>query len=159
MRTNRASRALAPPPRCDRYAFETTFKFEIAAAEAGTLRGVEEMKRQLTPTSTSTVLATGCDDTVIRTFSVATGQQTRELRGCTSFVWALALSGSMLVSGDGAFRRAGQVKVWALTGEASAECVATLEGHSNAVCGVVAGPGFVASQTFRRAELLVWRPA
>ena len=61
----------------------------------------------------------------------------------------------MLVSGDSGRK----VKVWALTGEASAECVATLEGHSNWVWGVVAGPGFVASQAWGSAELLVWRPA
>ena len=101
------------------------------------------------------LLATGCADSVIRTFSVATGQQTRELRGCTGDVVSLALSGSMLVSGDFAKK----VKVWALTGEASAECVATLEGHSGMVRGVVAGPDFVASQARGSAELLVWRPA
>ena len=36
-----------------------------------------------------------------------------------------------------------KVKVWALTGEASAECVATLTGHTKNVWGVVAGPDFV----------------
>lgn len=101
------------------------------------------------------LLATGCSDKVIRTFSVATGQLTRELRGCTGAVMSLALSGSMLVSGDAREK----VKVWALTGEASAECVATLEGHSDMVRGVVAGPDFVASQAYGSAELLVWRPA
>ena len=50
------------------------------------------------------------------------------------------------------------VKVWALTGEASAECVTTLKGHSNYVMGVVAGPDFVASQALGGSELIVWRP-
>ena len=52
------------------------------------------------------------------------------------------------------------VKVWALTGPASAECVATLEGHSEVVKGVVAGAGWVASQSGYRGagELIVWRP-
>ena len=52
-----------------------------------------------------------------------------------------------------------KVKVWALTGEASAECVATLTGHTKNVWGVVAGPDFVASQTWKSDELIVWRPA
>ena len=76
--------------------------------------------------------------------------------GSPGRVGSLALSGSALMSGDGA----GQVKVWALTGASSAECVATLEGgHSRAVCGVVAGADFVASQAQGDAELVVWRPA
>jgi hypothetical protein len=46
----------------------------------------------------------------------------------------------------------GVIKVWALTGEASAECVATLEGHTHAVCGVAVGPDFVASQALEHLE-------
>ena len=61
----------------------------------------------------------------------------------------------MVVSGDDDQ----VVKVWALTGEASAECVATLEGHSSLVSGVVVGPDFVASQAFDDGEVIVWRPA
>ena len=83
---------------------------------------------------------------------MASGQLTRELRGHTANVWCVALSGSMVVSGG----PDKTVKVWALTGEASAECVATLEGHSAWVRGVVAGAGWVASQN--RGELIVWRP-
>ena len=101
-------------------------------------------------------LVTGCGDKVIRVFAVATGRPTRELRGHTSAVRALALSGAMVVSGaDG-----GQVKVWALADEAEAECVATLEhGVGAYVCGVVAGPDFVASQGYGDTSLVVWRPA
>ena len=69
-------------------------------------------------------------------------------------VWAVALSGSMVVSGG----LDKVVKVWALTGEASAECVTTLKGHSDFVMGVVAGPDFVASQAKESSELIVWRP-
>ena len=101
------------------------------------------------------VLVTGCYDNVVRTFAVSTGQQTRELRGHTGAVYAVALSGSMVVSGSG---DDWVVKVWALTGEASAECVTTLAGHRNGVCGVVAGPDFVASQAWKSSELIVWRP-
>ena len=100
------------------------------------------------------VLVTGCVDKVVRTFSVSTGQRTRELRGHTDWVRAVALSGSMVVSGGGDR----VVKVWALTGEASAECVTTLAGHSKSVFGVVAGPDFVASQAYLNSELIVWRP-
>ena len=82
-------------------------------------------------------------------------QRTRELRGHTDWIRSLALSDSMLVSGGGD----GKVKVWAVADEASAECVATLEGHSREVYGVVAGPDFVASQAIGSAELLVGRPA
>ena len=47
-----------------------------------------------------------------------------------------------------------------LTGEASAECVATLEGHRGSVRGVVAGAGWVAGQSDGESgELIVWRPA
>ena len=102
------------------------------------------------------VLVTGCVDKVVRTFAVATGQRTRELRGHTGLVSTVALSGSMVVSGGGIDE---QVKVWELTGEASAECVATLEGHSDDVYGVVAGPDFVASQAWQDSQLIVWRPA
>ena len=49
--------------------------------------------------------------------------------------------------------------VCALTGEASAECVATLTGHTEEVSGVVEGADFVASQTLGSGELIVWRPA
>ena len=79
---------------------------------------------------------------------------TRELRGHTGGVSSVALSA--MVVNDGGDEK---VKVWALTGEASAECVATLTGHTNGVFGVVAGPDFVASQTRGSGELIVWRPA
>jgi WD40 repeat protein len=101
------------------------------------------------------VLVTGCRDKVVRTFSVSTGVQTRTLRGHTSPVYAAALSGSMVASG-GADK---VVKVWALTGEESAECVATLKGHTNYVYGVAVGPDFVASQAGFDSELIVWRAA
>ena len=95
----------------------------------------------------------------MRTFSVASGQLTRELRGHTGYVACVALSGSMVLSGGWDKT----VKVWALTGEASAECVATLEGHSKVVKGVIAGAGWVASQSAPYGggdgELIVWRPA
>ena len=100
-------------------------------------------------------LVTACDDKVIRVFAVATGRPTRELRGHTRAVLALALSGAMVVSGAGF----GQVKVWALADEAEAECVATLQHGEEYVCGVVAGPDFVASQGYGDTSLVVWRPA
>ena len=103
------------------------------------------------------VLATGCDDTIVRTWSVASGQLTRELRGHEGSVLTVSLSGSMLVSGSGDER----VKVWAL-GEDVGECVATCEGHSREVKGVAvsASGGFVASQGQgnEHGELIVWRP-
>ena len=101
------------------------------------------------------VLVTGCADKVVRTFSVSTGVQTRTLSGHTGDVRAVALSGSMVVSGG----RDKVIKVWALTGEASAECVATLQGHTEYVVGVAVGPDFVASQAFKDSELIVWRAA
>jgi WD40 repeat protein len=61
----------------------------------------------------------------------------------------------MVVSGD----NDKVVKVWELTGEASAECVATLEGRTNWVMGVAVGPDFVASQAYDDSELIVWRAA
>ena len=100
-------------------------------------------------------LVTACDDTVIRVFAVATGRPTRELRGHTLPVVALALSGAMVVSGDSR----GQVKVWALADEAEAECVATLEHGGGSICSVVAGPDFVASRGYGGTSLIVWRPA
>ena len=97
----------------------------------------------------------GCGDNVVRTFSVSTGVLTRTLSGHTDYVNAVALSGSMVVSGGHDF----VVKVWALTGEASAECVATLGGHTNWVMGVAVGPDFVASQAYEDSEMIVWRAA
>ena len=99
-------------------------------------------------------LATGCLDSVVRTWSVASGQLTRELRGHSYAVWAVSLSGSVLVSGGGDAR----VKVWAL-GDDAGECVATCEGHSEYVRGVAlsASGGFVASVGYP-GELIVWRP-
>jgi len=101
------------------------------------------------------VLVTGCLDNVVRTFSVSTGVQTRTLEGHTDYVNAVALSGSMVVSGGDDK----VVKVWALTDEESAECVATLEGHTNIVYGVAVGPDFVASQACADSEMIVWRAA
>ena len=105
-------------------------------------------------------LATGCSDMVVRTWSVASGQLTRELRGHGGAVCAVSLSGSVLVSGGGGD---GCVKVWAL-GDDAGECVATCEGHSRGVRGVAlsASGGFVASLAMgiaaNGAELTVWRP-
>ena len=100
-------------------------------------------------------LVTGCYDKIVRTFSVASGQLTRELRGHTAAVTCVALSGSMMVSGS----NDKTVKVWARTGEASAKCDATLEGHGGGVKGVVAGAGWVASQSRGEpGQLIVWRP-
>ena len=99
------------------------------------------------------LLVTGCFDYVVRTFSVSSGQPTRELRGHTGLVFSLALSDSMLVSGDGDRK----VKVWAVADEASAECVATLE-HGGYVFGVVAGADFVAAQGDGNTKMIVWRP-
>ena len=103
---------------------------------------------------------------------MATGQLTRELlTGHVGRVETLAASGSMIVSGatdtwksppPGV--RAGAttvpdhtLKVWALTGEDSIECIATLKGHSANVTSVVAGPDMVASAS--ENEIIVWRPA
>jgi hypothetical protein len=51
------------------------------------------------------------------------------------------------------------VGLWALTGEESAECVATLKGHTKRVYGVAVGPDFVASQAWQGSEMIVWRAA
>ena len=92
---------------------------------------------------------------MVRTFSVSTGQRTRELRGHTHAVLTVTLSGLMVASGS----LDDKVKVWALTGEKTAECVATLEGHNGGllgVMGVVAGSDYVASES--EEKVIVWRP-
>jgi len=104
------------------------------------------------------VLATGCDDKCVRTFSLSSGVMTRELRGHQSAVFCVVLSEALLLSGSDDK----SVKLWALGDEKAPtkECVATTK-HVSGVRGVVLVPsrGVAASLSYgTQGELLVWQP-
>ena len=100
-------------------------------------------------------LATGCIDRVVRTWSVASGQLTRELRGHDDWVTSVALYGGVLVSGS----LDKTLRVWSVAEGEEGKCVATLEGHTRAVRGVAlvpSGGGRIASLGVY--ELIMWEP-
>lgn len=105
------------------------------------------------------VLATACDDKIVRTFSLSTGRRTREMHGHSGTVFSVAICGSVLLSGS--LDRT--VKVWSLdTADEAGECVTTIEGQTGAIKGVTLSPagGFAASLSAGdQGKLVVWRPA
>ena len=105
------------------------------------------------------VLATACEDRMVRTFNLTDGQRTRELRGHDGLVVSVAICGSVLLSGS----IDATVKVWSLdSNEESPEPITTLEGQTGPVNGVALSPagGFAASMSAGDAgKLIVWKPA
>ena len=102
------------------------------------------------------VLDTGCNDGVVRMFTVSNGKKTRDLRGHDSGVFSVALCGGVLLSGSSDKT----VRVWSVAEGEEGKCVAMLEGHTGAVKGVAlvpSGGGRIVS--LGATELIVWEPA
>ena len=146
-REGRAPLAITPPPWGDRGAADR-------AADAVWSHPAEVNAVRLA----GDVLATGCADSMVRTFSLATGQPTRVFaHGQRGGVCCLALSGSALLSGGGSGDWI--VKLWSIAdSEASAECVATLEGHTGSVTGVAFVPSRSLVASISADALFVWEP-
>ena len=89
---------------------------------------------------------------MVRTFSLASGQRTQELRA-DDVVLTIALYGSVLLGGS----KSGMVTVWSLASE-EGERITTLGGHTHSVRGVAvsASGGFVASMS--DMEMIMWQP-
>jgi WD40 repeat protein len=111
------------------------------------------------------VLASGCRDGAVRTYSVASGKLTRTLLGHSHFVLSVHVCGGALVSGS----LDKTVKVWSIVDAAAGECLATLEGHTSNVSGVVVLPDadgvgwLIASlsatqNVWKAGQLIVYKP-
>ena len=83
-------------------------------------------------------LATGCGDTLVRLFGLASGKLLRTLRAHAGRVYCVSLHGAVLLSGAGDKK----VMVWSLAEDAAEgqRPVAVLEGHSATVRGVALAP-------------------
>ena len=103
------------------------------------------------------VLATACEDTVVRTYSISTGELTRAFKAHTSPVVSVAICGTVMMSGS--LDRT--VCVWSLVDKDSTACVAKLEGHKGDVTGVALSPTGSLAATLSAGEegqLIVWKP-
>jgi WD40 repeat protein len=87
------------------------------------------------PVNESSMLATGCDDGIIRLWDVSNQQLLRELQGHSNYIRSLAFSpdGSQLVSGSFDCT----VRLWSV---ASGKLLKTMEGHSKYVFNVAFHP-------------------
>jgi WD40 repeat protein len=100
------------------------------------------------------VIATGCQDRNVYTWSLASYARTRILAGHDGYVLTVRLMGGVLVSGGYNDKL---VKVWRLD-ESGGECVATLQ-HETAVFGVVmlpSGSVVAVGDKAKGGALLVW---
>jgi len=96
---------------------------------------------------------------------VASGKLTRTLLGHSHFVLSVHVCGGALVSGS----LDKTVKVWSIVDAAAGECLATLEGHTSNVSGVVVLPDadgvgwLIASlsatqNVWKAGQLIVYKP-
>ena len=101
------------------------------------------------------LVATGCMDGRVRTFSRRANGRTRELVSHRSWCNTVRVTGSLLVSGS----TDATVKVWSLA-TPEGELVASLEGHTHMILGLAISPtnGCIASFA-QDGKILVWKPS